>query len=114
MKIDLIKALIAFAISGLIAFGFYTFSSDLNRDLLTIGSLIFLSVTLIFSISISNNLPRTTTLIRITSIIFFIIALISNLLFLFIKFSQEVYIIVNGIMLLIYGLISYSIAKAKQ
>jgi len=114
MKIDFIKTIIAIALSGLVAYGLFTFNTSPNKDLLTFGSLIFLITTLTFTIGVSFNLPRTTSLIRTVSVIFFIIALLVNIAFSFIDFKEATYIIVNGILFLIYGLISYSIGKAKQ
>lgn len=114
MKIDFVKTIIAIAVSSLIAYGFYEFSTNSNKDLLIIGSLIFLIITLTFTIGISFNLPRTTALIRTVSVIFFVVAFLSNLIFSFVNFKDATYIIVNGILFLIYGLTTYSISKAKQ
>lgn len=114
MKIDFIKTIISIAVSGLTAYGFFAFNTSTNKDLLTFGSLIFLIITLTMTIGVSLKLPRTTSLIRTASAIFFAIALISNVVFSFLDFKEATYIIVNGILFLIYGLITYSIGKAKQ
>lgn len=114
MKIDLIKTIITIAVSGLIAYGFFAFSTSINKDLLTYGSFFFLMITLMMTIGVNFKLPRTTTMVRTISAIFFSIALISNIFFSFMPFKEATYIIVNGILFLIYGLISYSIGKAKQ
>lgn len=114
MKIDFIKTVIAIAVSSLIAYGFFAFNTSANKDLLTFGSLIFLIITLMMTIGINFNLPRTTSLIRTVSALFFVIALLSNMIFSFVNFKAEMYVIVNGILLLIYVLATYSIAKAKQ
>jgi len=73
-----------------------------------------LSVTLALSIGVNFERSRTTTNIRVVSGIFFAVALISNLIFNFLSFSEPSYIITNGILLLIYILIAYSINRAKQ
>ena len=114
MKLDFVKSFIALAVSGLIAFGFYTFDSIENRDVLSIGSLIFCATTLLFSFGISLNFPRTSTLVRTISILFFVIALISNIIFHYTGFKNETYIIINGILFLSYILIIYSITKLRQ
>lgn len=114
MKIDFIKVVIAIAVSSLIAYGFFAFNTSANKDLLTFGSLIFLIITLMMAIGVNFNLPRTTSLIRTVSAIFFVVALLSNLIFSFVNFKAEIYIIVNGILFLMYGLTTYSIAKVKQ
>ncbi len=114
MKINFVQTFIAIAVSLLIAYGFYTFHLGENRLLLSVGSFVFLAVTLILSIGVGFELPRTTTNIRVVSGIFFIIALVSNIVFSFINFSTAVYVIINGILLLVFVLIVYSINKAKQ
>lgn len=114
MKINLVQTIIAIAVSGLIAYGLYNFHVGENQILLSVGSFVFLSVTLALSIGVSFEQSRTTTNIRVVSGIFFVIALISNLIFNFLSFSEPSYIITNGMLLLIYVLIAYSINRAKQ
>lgn len=114
MKINFVQTIIAIAVSLLIAYGLYCFHDSENKILLSTGSFVVLAVTLIITIGASFELPRTTTNIRVVSGIFFAITLISNLIFLFINFSVPSYIIINGILLLVFILIAYSINKAKQ
>jgi hypothetical protein len=114
MKINFIKTVIAICVSGLIAYGFYSFHETDNKLLLSIGSFVFLSLTLLFTLSISFSLPRTTTMIRTVSGIFFVIAFVSNMLFSFFNFSTPIYVIINGIAIMTYVLIAYSIGRAKQ
>lgn len=114
MKVNFIKSVIALAISGLIAYGFYSFHNSENKLLLCLGAFLFTAVTTLMSIGISFGLPRTTTMVRTVSGIFFVVALLSSLIFSFTDFSKQLYIIVNGILFLIYVLVSYSISKAKQ
>jgi hypothetical protein len=114
MKINFIQTVIAIAVSLLIAYGLYSFHISENKILVSGGSFVFLSVTLIFAIGTSFELPRTKINARVVSGIFFAIALISNLIFTFSNFSVPSYIIGNGIAFLLYILIIYSIIKAKQ
>ncbi len=114
MRINLIKTILALGISALIAYALYSFHESENKLLLSGGSFLFLATTLVLSIGTSFQLPRTTTNVRVVSGIFFALALISNLIFTFIAFSVPSYIITNGILLLIFILIVYSINKAKQ
>jgi hypothetical protein len=53
-------------------------------------------------------------MIRTVSGIFFAIAFVSNLLFSFFDFSTPIYVIINGIAIMTYALISYSVSRAKQ
>ena len=114
MKINTVKAIIALCISGLISYGFYSFHKTDNKLLLSLGSFLFLSLTLTFTLSISFSLSRTTTMIRTVSGIFFAIGFVSNLLFSFFNFSTPIYVIINGIIIMAYALIAYSISRAKQ
>ncbi len=114
MKINFVTTIIAAAISLLITYGFYSLQESENKMLLCGGSFIFLSTTLILAIGTSFELPRTTTNIRVVSGIFFVIALLSNLIFTFINFSLPSYTIMNGILLLVFVLLIYSINRAKQ
>ena len=114
MKINFVQTIIAIALSLLIAYGLYSFHESENKILLSVGSFVFLAVTLILTIGSSFELPRTTTNVRVVSGIFFVIALITNLAFTFLNFSVPNYIIINGILLLVFILITYSINKTKQ
>ena len=102
MKVNFVQTIIAIAVSLLIAYGLYSFHDSENKILLSSGSFVFLMVTLIFAIGTSFELPRTTTNVRVVSGIFFAIALISNLIFTFINFSIPSYVIINGILLLVF------------
>ncbi|WP_213524095.1 hypothetical protein [Nonlabens sp.] len=114
MRINLVQTTIAIAVSALITYGLYNFYVGDNKNLLSAGSFVFLTTALIMTIGASFEPPRTTTNIRVVSGIFFAIALISNLIFTFINFSVPSYVIVNGILLLVFILIAYSINKSKQ
>ncbi|NDB36205.1 MAG: hypothetical protein EB023_12910 [Flavobacteriia bacterium] len=114
MKVNIIRTFIALALSALVAYGFFTMNTSENKILLSAGSFLFLSITLIATLGINFELPRTTTNIRAISGIFFVIALTSNLVFGFIPFTVPLYVIVNGILLLCHMLISYTIFNAKQ
>lgn len=114
MKIKTVPAIIAFAISLLISYGLYNFHIGENKVLLSVGSFIFLAFTLIFAIGVSFELSRTAINIKVLSWFFFFIALASNLIFTFLLFFVPIYIVVNGILILIFLLIVYLLNKAKQ
>ncbi|MCJ7935418.1 MAG: threonine/serine exporter family protein [Chryseobacterium sp.] len=115
MKLDIVKTMIAVAVSCLIAYGFYTLNMDDHKELLTIGSLIFLIPTLIVTIGVRFNLPRTTSVIKTVSALFFGLGVMSNLVFSLVSFKNPaLYIMVCGILFLIYTLIAYSVSKAQQ
>jgi hypothetical protein len=53
-------------------------------------------------------------MVRTVSGIFFVVAFVSNLTFSFSNFSTPIYVIINGIAVMTYTLIAYSISRAKQ
>jgi hypothetical protein len=114
MKVNFIKSIIAITLSGLIAYGFYSFHISENKLLLSAGSFVFVALTLILTIGISFDLSRTSINVRTVSAIFFLVAMTSNIIFLFVSFSVPLYIISNGILILLYTLITYSILRTKQ
>lgn len=114
MKVKFVPALVAVLLSALIAYGLFSIHKFDNKILLSVGGFVFCAATLFFAFGVNFNLPRTTTNIRFLSITFFFIALVSNLIFCFINFYVPIYVILNGILVLIFILIAYSIAKAKM
>ena len=114
MKFNFVKTIVSFGISVLIAFWFYSFTGNQNKVLIGAGSFISILITLLFCIGINFSLPRTTTMVRTVSAIFFGVAIISNLIFTFYPFSIPIYIIINGILMLAYTLVAYSVYNAQQ
>jgi hypothetical protein len=114
MKIDFVKTIIALAVSVLISYGFYSFHHSEYSQLLVYSTFSELFLSSFFVLGLRLELNRTTTLIRTVSSIFFIIFLLTNILFSFFSFSQQLYIIINGLFVLIGVLIIYSLLKAKQ
>lgn len=115
MKVNIVYVLIALALSALIAFGFYSFYEGENQSLLVIGSMVFMCLTLIMSLAVEiKNRTRITALLKTVSGIMFFVGLIINIVFSFINFSKDWYIIIIGLILMIYCLIVYSLLKSKQ
>ena len=114
MRMNFVQTSIAIAVSLLIAYGLYSFHDSENKLLLSAGSFLFLSVTLIFAIGTTFEQPKTTTNIKVVSGLFFTIAIIINIIFAFINFSIPSFIITNGILLLVFILLAFLIYSAKQ
>jgi hypothetical protein len=115
MKIDVVMLLIALAIAALIAFGFYSGNSgEPYVWLITLASGGLSFVTLSGIIAVGFNVPGGAGNVKIISVLFFIIFLVSNIIFSFVSFSLAPYIIINGISFLLYVLIGYGIIKALQ
>ncbi len=114
MKLNFVQAIIAIALSLLVAYGLYNFHDGENKIVLSTGCFVFLAATLVITIGTNFESSRTTANIRVVSGTFFVIALISNLIFTFLNFSVPSYIIISGILFLLFILITFSIIKAKQ
>jgi hypothetical protein len=114
MKIDFLRTGIAIAINLLFVYGLYNFHDGEMKILLCGGSFLLLSTTLISAIGINCKQPRATTNIRVVSGIFFTIALMCNIIFMCVNFSVPSYVIINGMLLLLFVLIIYSIDKALK
>lgn len=114
MRFNFIKTIISLAIGFLISYGFYSVEVNNNKFLLFLVSFVVISTSLTTMIGVHFERSRTTTNIRVVSIIFFVSALLINLIFSFIQFSVPTYLIINFILLLIFILILYSINNAKQ
>jgi len=114
MQINFVRLFIVILLALLFAYSFFIFHLGLNKELLGVGGFVFLVATLVPAFSVTYNLPRTGSNIRVVSSLFFAIALISNFLFTFITFSAPVYILINGLFLLAFFLIVSFILSAKQ
>jgi hypothetical protein len=115
MKINFVMFLIALAIAVLIGYGFYSGNKEEPHTwLITIASGVFGFVTLAGVLAVGFNVRGSTGNIRAISILFFIISLISNLIFSFLTFTLASYIIINGILFLLYILIGYGVVKASK
>jgi hypothetical protein len=114
MKLNFVQSIMAILISLLISYGLYSYNESQNKILLSIGSFVFLSATSVLTFGSSFELPRTTINIRVVSGVFFTIALVTNLIFAFQFFSTPSYILTNGILLVLFSLITYSINKSNQ
>lgn len=106
MKINYFLLFIAFAISALIGYGFWAGTENLY---LVIGSTFLSFVTLSGILAVSFG--RGSGNLKALSVCFFTFSLIEHLIFAFVGFSQAPYIIITGILVLVYLMIFYLIAK---
>lgn len=114
MKVNKFPLALAFLLALIIAYFFSTF--HLNNDGLVIGlgTFLVLFTTVASTVSISFDYERTTTLARTVSGLFFILFLVSQIIFTYITFNFPTYILVNGSMLILFLLIIFSIVKSKH
>lgn len=113
MKINF-NAVIAVAISILMAYGLYSIESNENRVMVAVGSFILFSASLVLMVGINFDMPRTGVNLRVVSGIFFVAALLSSLLFSFVGVTTTSYVVTNGIMLMLFLLVARTIFSTRQ
>lgn len=115
MKVDVIKSLIIVLLVALITYGLYAISEyESVRGWLAGVSAAVLAITGVLTFGISFEGERSSVMFKILSGIMFGIFLIANLIFAFFEFALPLYIILNGIMLLVYALASLPIVRSEQ
>lgn len=117
MKINVIALAIAFAIAALVGYGLYA-ANGAETDVPlanALGGGIALFITLAGTVAVSGKDGGEIAVnIRLTSGVFFALLLAEQIVFCFVPFHPAPYIIVTGILTLVYVLIAYSIGRALQ
>jgi hypothetical protein len=114
MKINWFLFCIALAATGLAAYGFFAANSGESYCLLiTAGSGVSFLVSLGGLLALSPPNGGTAN-IKITSALFFIALLVEHLLFSFMGVKPAPYVIITGILLLVYTLVCYAITRALK
>jgi len=113
MKVSTIPSLIAIAIAALIAYGFYSFNDNSNKILLSLGSFLLLGITLVSIIGVRYNSYPSAVNSRSLSVVFFLLALVSHLVFSFVEFTISAYIVTHGILFLLYILLIYYVTRRR-
>ncbi len=113
MKVNIVTTLIALLISALIAYAFYAYSPEEMKIMVTIGGFICVASTLVCAMGIQLE-EGTSANMRITAVLGFIVLLISNIVCAASGVTTPVYVITNGIILLLFILLVYLIVRSKQ
>jgi hypothetical protein len=116
MKINPVLTFITFAISALAGYGFFIWNDAENYQLLlAIGASITIFLYLGGLVAVSSDRYGTTGNIRALSVVFLVLSIISNIIFSFVTLAKPTaYIIINGILLLIFMLIAYAVSRALK
>jgi len=113
MKLDMIKTIITVALAGLTAFGFFVANEDdTYRILITIGSGLSVLLTLGGFLALASPNHGLMVNLKIVSCLFFIVLLIVHIIFSIAGIYFPAYIIITGVLIVIYLLVSYSIIRA--
>ena len=113
MKINFFKVVITFFISLLLSYALYNIQDNVNKTLLSLGSFVLFISTLLVAICIDFDDKRKTTNLKILGGLFFLVFLSINIFFGLINFNISTYITLNGIILLLFLLVTYNLIKAK-
>lgn len=113
MKVDILKGIIAVAISALLAYACYEVC-DFERLqwFVAVGALLTLGTPLMFALGLSAKQERSSVMLKALSWTIFTVELLANGIFVFFDFSIPVYVIVNGLVLLLFLLVCNSIYRA--
>lgn len=116
MKVKIVPCILAVAATALITFGLYSFCRcEELRLLLVIFGGISLLVTMGATFALSLPDTRTTINARVLSGVFVLMMLISNVVFCMLSsFSVPVYVIINGLLLLVWLAACYGIARTAK
>lgn len=115
MKVYALYSVIAAAISALLAYGIYSFCRGENELLMAIGSFLFIGFPLFLAMGVSSPAERSSANMKVLAVTFFLLALAINIVFACLShFSIPLYIIINGITILVFFLIYHSIYSTKQ
>lgn len=115
MKINIFPAVIALIIAGLLAYLFYAISKDDDTALATtIAGFITTGTVLEGMMGIKLSDLKHTTNLRLLSNLFFVVALVFNLIAALVGMSLPFIIIFGGLIWVFYLLAAYSIAKIKM
>ncbi len=112
MKIKAIPSVIVLGISAILSYGLYSFCKSDNAILLAVFGGLMSLATLATALGVTFNHQGKSVNIKVVSLVFFVLALISNVIFARCAFKTPTYIIVNGLLMLIWLLIVYGISKA--
>lgn len=115
MKFNVFLTIASVLIAALIAYGFYAANEGEHLVmLLAAGSGISLAISLTGVLGISTKGRTGGANIKALSLIFFMLFFVSHLIFGFTAVKVAPYVIINGIIFIIYSICVYGIIKSRQ
>ena len=114
-KINVVPFVMALAIAALSSYSFYAYAKcEENAVLLAIGAFVMLFGALFGMMGFSYGDKRNLVMVRVSSFVFFLIALIVNCVFCGMMFGFPIYIILNGFICIVGFLSAYYIVKSAS
>ena len=116
MKVNPIFALIAFAISALAGYGFFAWNGGEPYQLLVaIGGGLTIFLPLAGLLALASDGHGSVGNIRALSVVFLLLEIIVNIIFSVVNMkTPTAYIIINGILMLVYSLVGYAVSRALK
>jgi hypothetical protein len=115
MKVNPVLLIMAIAISALAAYGFYAGNDEETyRLLIAFGAGLSMAASLGGLLAFSAEGRGGSLNIKIVSMLFFLALLVEHLIFSFTKIQIAPYIIITGILLLVYVLTAYAIMRVLK
>lgn len=115
MKVDFVKSLIALGISALVAYGLYSLCDvESLRWLLALVEGAMLTLLSVFTLGVSAEKERTSIVLKVLSGTMFAVVAVVNFIFAFCDFNKPLFVIVNGLCLLLYALVAVSVYRKQQ
>ena len=115
MKVNVFLSFVSMAITALLGYWLYDIAKGDENDILCgICGSICLLPTLVPNIGLQYEKGRIGVNVRVLSILFFIIFLISHFCFAIWGVTMPAYIIINGILLVIYLAIFYKMVNIRE
>jgi len=112
MRVDIFKSIVALALAALLAYGCYCINGyDSVRLIVTIGSFVAIGIPLFLALGLESKDERGSVLLRVASWLVSAVQIGVNYVFAFFDFSVPFYIIINGLILIIFALIYRGLYK---
>jgi hypothetical protein len=113
MKVNPVMLAVTIGIAALVAFGFFAGNQgESYRWLITAGSAVAVLLTAGGLLALSPEGGGSTVNIKAASALFFILLLVEHLIFSFTAVKLAPYVVITGILLLLYIIVCYAVSKA--
>jgi hypothetical protein len=114
MKIDIIKTILSICLSLILAYFLSTYKEAKDQLTYVIGVLSCLSYTSTLAFAYSFDYDKTSFLVKTVGFVSFLALLFVNIFFAFFDYTFQTFILVNGLVLILCTLITYSIVKSQH
>ena len=114
MKINVFKTCLAVLAAALISYALSLCECFQDNLLFPIGVFILLSIILLLALAVGFTWLRTMANVKILSWVFFALVLVLNVIYAHTGVAVSTFIISNGLIMLFYALIDYSISRNNK